>query len=294
MRRSLTSAGIADRLFQGFNVAVLGLLALVTCFPFYYVLVVSLTDPAEFLQKRWVLFPDNWSLAAYQYLLSTKAFMRSVGNSAYLATVGTACSLIVTSALAYALSRRRMRGRRLIMLLVLLTILFSPGIIPAYMLVRHLGLIDSTWALILPGLANGWSVLLMKAFFDSIPAELDESAAMDGSNDIRTFASIILPLSLPALAAFGLFYAVGYWNQFFSALIYLNDSAKWPIQVLLRNMLIGATNTDLEAYDVSTQPPPSEMLKMAAVMIATIPVILVYPFLQKHFAKGAMVGSVKG
>lgn len=294
MRRSLTGAGIADRLFQGFNVAVLGLLALVTCFPFYYVLVVSLTDPAEFLQKRWVLFPDNWSLAAYQYLLSTKAFMRSVGNSAYLATVGTACSLIVTSALAYALSRRRMRGRRLIMLLVLLTILFSPGIIPSYMLVRHLGLIDSTWALILPGLANGWSVLLMKAFFDSIPAELDESAAMDGSNDIRTFASIILPLSLPALAAFGLFYAVGYWNQFFSALIYLNDSAKWPIQVLLRNMLIGATNTDLEAYDVSTQPPPSEMLKMAAVMIATIPVILVYPFLQKHFAKGAMVGSVKG
>jgi len=294
MRRSFTSAGIADRLFQGFNVAVLGLLALITCFPFYYVLVVSLTDPAEFLQKRWVLFPDNWSLAAYQYLLSTKAFMRSVGNSAYLATVGTACSLIVTSSLAYALSRRRMRGRRLVMLLVLLTILFSPGIIPAYMLVRHLGLIDSSWALILPGLANGWSVLLMKAFFDSIPAELDESAAMDGSNDIRTFASIILPLSLPALAAFGLFYAVGYWNQFFSALIYLNDSAKWPIQVLLRNMLIGATNTDLEAYDVSTQPPPSEMLKMAAVMIATIPVILVYPFLQKHFAKGAMVGSVKG
>ncbi|WP_407945782.1 carbohydrate ABC transporter permease [Paenibacillus puerhi] len=285
---------LSDRLFQGFNVAMLGLLALVTCFPFYYVLIVSLTDPAEFLQKKWVLFPDQWSVESYRYLLSAKAFVRSVGNSAFLASVGTACSLVVTSALAYALSRRRMRGRRVILLLVLLTILFSPGIIPAYMLVRQLGLINSIWSLIIPALANGWSVLLMKAFFDSIPAELDESASMDGSNELRTWISIILPLSLPALAAFGLFYAVGYWNQFFSALIYLNDSVKWPIQVLLQNMLISASNTDLEAFDVSTQPPPSEMLKMAAVMVATVPIVIVYPFLQKHFAKGAMVGSVKG
>jgi putative aldouronate transport system permease protein len=283
-----------ERLYQAFHMAVLGSLALLTCFPFYYVCVVSLTDPGELLRERWVLWPSEWSLDAYRYLLSAKAFVRSVGNSAFLATVGTALSLVVTSMLAYAVSRRRMRGRRKVLALVLVTILFSPGIIPAYMLVRQLGLLNSIWSLIIPSLANGWSVLLMKSFFESIPPELDESAAIDGSNELRTWFSVILPLSMPAIAAFGLFFAVGYWNQFFSALLYLNDSTKWPIQVLLQNMLISASNTDLEAYDVSSKPPPSEMLKMAAVMVATVPILLVYPFLQKHFAKGAMIGSVKG
>ncbi|MDQ1913927.1 carbohydrate ABC transporter permease [Paenibacillus sp. GD4] len=292
MKKKNTDWG--DLLFRSMNAAVLGLLALLTCFPFYYVLIVSLTDPAEFLQKRWVLWPDQWSLDSYRYLLSAKAFVRSIGNSAFLAVVGTACSLTVTSALAYALSRRRMRGRRQVQLMVLLTILFSPGMIPAYMLVRQLGLLNSMGSIIIPTLANGWSVLLMKAFFDSLPSELDESASIDGSNELRTWLSIILPLSLPALAAFGLFYAVGYWNQFFSALLYINDAKKWPIQVLLQNMLLSASNTELDANDVSTQPPPSEMLKMAAIIIATVPIVIVYPFLQKHFAKGAMVGSIKG
>ncbi|ULL16993.1 carbohydrate ABC transporter permease [Paenibacillus sp. H1-7] len=286
-------AGIGDGLFHIVNAALLALLALLTCFPFYYVLVVSFTDPAEYLQKKWVLFPDHWSFASYEYLLSTRAFLRSVGNSAFLAIVGTACSLVVTSALAYALSRKRLRGRKAILLMILLTMLFNPGLIPHYMLVRQIGLIGSIWSLILPALASGWNVILMKGFFDSIPAELDESAAIDGSNDIRTWVTIILPLSLPAIAAFALFDAVGFWNQFFSALLYLNDSSQWPIQVLLQNMLINASNTDLQAYDVSMQPPPSEMLKMAAVIVATAPILMVYPFLQKHFAKGAMVGSIK-
>ncbi|MET3848510.1 MULTISPECIES: carbohydrate ABC transporter permease [unclassified Paenibacillus] len=286
--------GWRNQAFQSLNGVGLGLLGLATCFPIYYVLVVSLADPAEFAQKRWLLWPDHWSFDAYRYLLSTDAFLRSVGNSAFLATVGTALSLIVTAMLAYPLSRRRMRGRRKVLLFVLITILFSPGLIPAYMLVRQLGLIDSIWALIIPSLANGWSVLLMKSFFESIPADLDESAAMDGANEVRIWFSVILPLSMPALAAFGLFYAVGYWNQFFSALIYLNDSTKWPIQVLLQNMLLSANNAALDAYDVSAAPPPSEMLKMAAVIVATVPIVLVYPFLQKHFAKGAMVGSIKG
>ncbi|MDR6880993.1 putative aldouronate transport system permease protein [Bacillus sp. 3255] len=292
MRR--IKAGWGDRTLQILNAMALGAMALVTCFPFYYVLIVSLSEPSEFLQRRWMLFPNHWSLDSYYYLLSAKAFVRSVSNSAFLAVVGTALSLVVTSMLAYALSRRRMRGRRKVLVLVLITILFSPGIIPAYMLVRQIGLINSIWSLIIPALANGWSVLLMKAFFEQIPAELDESASIDGSNELRTWFTIILPLSMPALAAFGLFYAVVYWNQFFSALIYLNDPSKWPIQVLLQNMLISASNTDLEAFDVSTQPPPSEMLKMAAVMVATVPILIVYPFLQKHFAKGAMIGSIKG
>lgn len=281
-------------MFQAVNAAALGLLALVMFFPIYYVFIASFTDSAEFLQKKLVLFPEKWSFEAYHYLFSTKVFLRSVGNSAFLASVGTACSLAVTSSFAYTLSQRRMKGRRALLLLVLLTVLFSPGIIPHYMLVRQIGLMGSIWSLIIPALASGWNVLLMKGFFDSIPAELSESAAMDGCSAVRTWLQIILPLSMPAMAAFGLFYAVGYWNQFFTALIYLNDSQKWPIQVLLQNMLLSASNADLDAPGNYVQAPPSEMLRMAAVMIAIVPILAVYPFLQKHFAKGAMVGSVKG
>ncbi|MEI7025147.1 carbohydrate ABC transporter permease [Paenibacillus sp. y28] len=283
-----------DRLFNLCNVTLLGIVALLTFFPLYYVFIVSFTDPSEYLHKKFVLFPEVWSVDSYKYLLSTKSFLRSLGNSGFLATVGTACSLVVTASLAYALSRRRMRGRKWFMMAIVLTILFSPGIIPHYMLVRQLGLINSVWALILPALASGWNVILMRSFFDSIPVELEESASIDGCNEISTWVRIILPLSLPALAAFGLFYAVGYWNQFFSALMYLNNSSKWPIQVLLQNILLNATSSDLGASDVFVQPPPAETLKMASVMVATAPILAVYPFLQKHFAKGAMVGSVKG
>jgi len=284
---------IGDRLFALVNVIVLAVIAIVTFFPFYYVLVVSFTDPSEYISKPFILFPEHWSFRSYEYLLTTRSFLRALSNSTFLAVAGTLCSLAVTAALAYAVSRKRMRGRRKIMMMVLFTILFGPGMIPSYMLVRDMGLINSIWSLIIPALASGWNVILMKGFFESIPVELEESAAMDGCNDISIWFRIILPLSLPSLAAFGLFYAVGYWNQFFSAILYLNDPEKWPIQVFLQNMLITATNSELNS-DVFAQPPPAETMKMAAVIIATVPILLVYPFLQKHFAKGAMVGSVKG
>lgn len=285
---------IGDRMINVTNLILLAIIAAVAFFPLYYVIVVSFTEPSEFLQKPFVLFPQDWSLASYSYMLSSKAFMRSLGNSGFLATVGTACSLVVTAGLAYALSRKRLRGRRLFMFLITLTILFSPGIIPNYMVVRQFGLINSIWSLIIPALASGWNVILMKSFFDSIPVELEESAAIDGSSDLSTWFRIILPLSLPSIAAFGLFYAVGYWNQYFTALLYLNDASKWPIQVLLQNMLLSANNSDLMVSSTAVQAPPSTTLQMAAVIVATVPILLVYPFLQKHFAKGGMVGSVKG
>ncbi len=289
---SIKSPG--DRWFNVFNVTVLGLIAIVTAFPLYYVFVVSFTDPIEYIQKSLILFPERWSLDSYRYLLSTQAFPKALGVSLFLASVGTACSLVVTSSLAFALSRRRMRGRRILQLLILFTILFSPGIIPNYMLIRELSLINSIWSVILASLTSGWYVILMRGFYDSIPEELDEAAAIDGCNDISAFIRIVLPLSLPALAAFGLFFAVGFWNQFFNALLYLNDSDKWPIQVLLQNMLIDSSGSSLGDVDPLIKPPPSETLKMAAVVIAIVPIILVYPFLQKHFAKGAMIGSIKG
>ncbi|MBM7573549.1 ABC transporter permease subunit [Aquibacillus albus] len=284
---------LGDKIFNIANVIFLGLIALVTMFPIYYVFVVSFTEPAEYLQKTIVLWPDNWSLASYRYLLSAPTFIQAIGVSTFLAVVGTLCSLIVTSSFAYALSRKKFKGRRVILLLVLFTILFSPGIIPNYLLVKELGLINSLWSVILVSLSNGWFVILMKGFYDSISDTLVEAATIDGCNDITAWIKIILPLSLPSIAAFGLFFAVQYWNQYFNALLYLNDASKWPIQVLLQNMLIDSSSSSLGDVDPLIKPPPSQTLKMAAVVIAIVPIICVYPFLQKHFAKGVMIGSIK-
>lgn len=294
----IMSRRLGERLFDTVNMIVLGIIAIITIFPLYYVFVVSFTDPAEYIQKQgYLLFPQKWTLHSYKYLLSTSAFQNATMISSFLATVGTALSLVVTAALAYGLSRKRLQGRRLIMLLILITLLFSPGLIPPYLLVRDLGLINSVWSLILPVLTSGWYVILMKSFFDSIPVELEESAIIDGSTDIGVFFRIVLPLSLPALAAFGLFYAVAYWNTFFSAVLYINDYTKWPLQLVLRNMLIDSSTQAggaAAAEMMAEQNIPTETLKMAAVVIATLPILCVYPFLQKHFAKGVMLGSVKG
>ncbi|SYX87514.1 carbohydrate ABC transporter permease [Paenibacillus alvei] len=287
-----------DRLFNVGNIAILLLISLATVFPIYYTIVLSFTDPTEYYTKPLILFPTKWSIDAYQYLLANGLFVSALGVSTFLATVGTACSLIVTGGLAYALSRKRLRFRKAILFLILLTFLFQPGLVPQYLIVRNVGLIDNIWSLIIPSLTSGWYVLLMKGFFDSIPDSLEEAGRIDGCNEISVFWRIILPLSLPALVAFGLFFAVGYWNTYFNALMYINDQSMWPLQVLLQNLLVdptamgggaGGSGADFRM----NRQMPSETLKMAAVVIATVPIMLVYPFLQKHFAKGAMVGSVK-
>lgn len=289
--------GWKDRLFNITNVSLLLVFSLATVFPIYYTVVLSFTDPTEYYSRPLILFPQNWTLDAYKHLLSNGLFMSSLGVSTFLATVGTALSLIVTGGLAYALSRKRLPFRKTIMFLILLTFLFQPGLVPLYLVVRNLGLIDNVWSLIFPALTSAWYVLLMKGFFDSIPDSLEEAGRIDGCNEIGVFWRIMLPLSLPALVAFGLFFAVGYWNTYFNALMFINEQTKWPLQVLLQNMLVdpstmgGAQSGGLE-FRMNRQMP-SETLKMAAVVIATVPIMLVYPFLQKHFAKGAMVGSVK-
>ncbi|MEK8132411.1 carbohydrate ABC transporter permease [Paenibacillus filicis] len=289
MKRTAT-----DRTFDTINVTILILIGIMALFPLYYVVIGSFSSAAD-LSGGLVLWPSEWTLDAYRYILSTESFIRAFGVSSFLAVVGTALSLIITSMLSYGISRRRLKGRRTIMLLILVTTLFNPGIIPPYLLVRDLGLINSVWSLILPVLTSGWYVLLMKGFFDSIPASLEEAAQIDGCNDFSIWIRIILPLSLPSLAAFGLFYAVGYWNTFFSAVLYINDTAKWPLQILLQNMLIdSSTSMGVEALtELAQQNIPSQSKKMATIVVATLPILAVYPFLQKHFAKGAMVGSVK-
>ncbi|TBL79117.1 carbohydrate ABC transporter permease [Paenibacillus thalictri] len=289
---------IGDRLFGWANAVILVFISIVTIFPLYYVLVVSFTSPSEYLDKMgFVFFPEQWTLRSYEYLLSTSSFKDSMLVSLFLSTVGTALSLLVTAALSYGLSRKRLQGRKLFQFLILITILFNPGLIPPYLLVRDLGLMNSIWSLILPVLTSGWYVILMRSFFDSIPVELEDAGMIDGCSDAGIFFKIILPLSLPAMAAFGLFYAVSYWNTFFNAILYINDNTLWPLQLVLRNMLIDSSTAVGGAVAMemmSEQQIPAQTLKMAAVVIATLPILLVYPFLQKHFDKGVMLGSVKG
>ncbi|NHN33113.1 carbohydrate ABC transporter permease [Paenibacillus agricola] len=288
---------ISDKVFNGTVLFILAVIALLMLFPFYYVFVVSFTSPIEYLQKSMVLFPDTWTLTSYKYLLANNVFINATGISTFLAVVGTALSLIVTSAGAYTLSRKRLQGRRIILILILMTTLFNPGIIPPYLVVRELGLINSIWALIIPVLTSGWYVILMKGFFESIPDELEEAAKIDGASDIGIFLRIILPLSLPSLAAFGLFYAVAYWNTFFSAILYINRADIRPLQVVLQMLLIDSSSSssgDMANMMSSEVQIPTDTLKMAAIVISTVPILLVYPFLQKHFAKGVMVGSIKG
>lgn len=289
---------LGTRIYNYLNYAALTLIGLVTLFPLYYVFVVSFTDSHEYAEKNgFILFPSEWSIAAYEYLFSTSAFLNATGVSTFLATVGTALSLMITSAIAFGLSRKRLRGRRIIMMGIILTLLFNPGIIPPYLVVRELGLINSVWSLIIPVLTSGWYVILMKSFFDNIPVELEEAAMIDGSSDLGTFFRIVLPLSGPALAAFGLFYAVAYWNTFFTAVLYIHDFAKVPLQIVLRNMLVDSSTSTGGAAAmemVSEQQIPTQTIKMAAVVISTLPILCLYPFLQKHFTKGVMLGSVKG
>jgi putative aldouronate transport system permease protein len=281
-----------DKTFDAIVYILLTLVAIVTLFPVYYVAVISFTDQNEYLKGGLILFPKGFTWDNYVYLLSSSLFPRAASVSAYLATFGTVLSLIVTSMLAYALSRKRFMAGKAFLIMILFTTLFQPGLIPPYLLIRNLGLMDSLWALILPALSSGWNVFLMKSFFENIPDSLEEAAIIDGCSDFQVFRKIILPLSLPALATFGLFFAVAYWNVFFSALLYINNPKIWPLQLVLRQMLVeSSTNTESSADVVMLNP---EVFKMAAVVITIVPIMMVYPFLQKHFAKGVMLGSVKG
>ncbi|WP_051186072.1 carbohydrate ABC transporter permease [Neobacillus bataviensis] len=276
------------------NIILLALIALTMLFPFYYMFVVSFATYEEFVKTDLLLFPKTWVLDAYEYIIGSKAFIRSLGVTIYVTIVGTLVSLLLTAMMAYALSRNIL-GQKIYVFLVLFTFVFGAGMIPTYMIVQATGLMDSLWALIIPGAISSFNLIVMRQFFMALPMDLTEAAIIDGANDLQIFAKIILPLSKPALAAFGLFYAVGIWNSYFTALLYLSDPAKWTVQVVLRQLVIlnQGNVLDVGVQAGMTNPPPAETVGMAAILVATIPILIVYPFLQKHFAKGVMLGSVK-
>jgi putative aldouronate transport system permease protein len=216
--------------------------------------------------------------------------LRSLAVSICVTLIGTLINLFFTATMAYGLSRSNLAGKKFVLNMVLFTMVFGGGMIPTFLLVKNLGLYDTYAALILPGAISAYNMLIVRNFFMELPPSLEEAAAIDGCSDIGIFVKIALPLSLPCLATFGLFYAVGHWNNYFGALLYLDDQNKYPFQLVLRNIVMQSQDTSANA----DQELPSDTLKMASIVIGTVPILCVYPFLQKHFAAGVMVGAVKG
>lgn len=282
--------------FDVCNHAFLTLFAILTIVPFLYVLAGSFATDTELTQRAFFLFPKTVSFGAYSFIFSTDTIIRSIGVSVYITVVGTLTNLLFTVTMAYPLARRGLMGRNTVLNLVIFSMLFGGGMIPTYLVVKGLGLLDTYWALILPGAISAFNLIIVKNFFQELPPELEEAARIDGCTEPGLLWRIVLPLSKPVLATFALFYAVGHWNNFFSALLYINDPSKWPLQVMLRQIVLlsQAAAGNASEMDPNFVPPPEQSIKMAVIVVGTLPILMVYPFLQKHFAKGVLIGSVKG
>ncbi|WP_243231839.1 carbohydrate ABC transporter permease [Microbacterium sp. CIAB417] len=282
----------AGRVFDVFNVALMVAVAVIALVPFVFVLAGSFATEAELATRSFFLWPETFSLEAYEAIFTSPAFVRALLTTIAVTAVGTVVQLALTASMAYPLSKANLPGGRIILSLIVFTMVFGGGMIPTFLVVKDLGLLNNYWALILPMAINPFSLIIIKNFFQQLPAELEESAKIDGANEMQTLWSIILPLSKPVLATFALFYAVGIWNDFMSPLLYLNDNSMWTLQMFLRQVTVA---TDLSVVEQDpTQLPPAQGIKFAVIIVATLPIILFYPFLQKHFAKGMLIGSVKG
>jgi putative aldouronate transport system permease protein len=286
----------AGKVFDVFNYVMLGLLGILTVLPFLYIIGNSFATEAEITERSFFLIPKVFSFSAYEYIFSSSTIFRSIGVSVFITVAGTLVNLFFTLTMAYPLSRSDFWGRNVLMNMVIFSMLFGGGMIPTYLVIRGLGLLDSYWALMLPGAISAFNLIVVKNFFQQMPPGLEEAARIDGCSDLGVLWRIVLPLSKPVIATFALFYAVGHWNNFFSALLYISDSDKWPLQVMLRQIVLlsQASVGDMANMDPNFVQPPEQSIKMAVIVVGTIPILLVYPFLQKHFAKGVMLGSIKG
>ncbi len=284
-----------DTVFEYANAVILLVLAAVTIFPFMYILSVSLT-PLDVLAKAgsFQLIPKRISFDAFRFIIGQQLIPQAFFNSIVITVTGTIISLFGTSLLAYALSLVKLPGRRFWLVFVLVPMVFSGGIIPLFLLVKALGMMDSMWAVVMPGAISTYNLLIMKNFFEALPAELAESAHMDGAHHFTIFSRIVLPLSSAVIATIGLFYAVGLWNGFFNALMFINTEARKPLQVILRDVLMDSLKTETQTVLDKFELLPGLTLKMAAVVFSVFPLLIVYPFVQKYFTKGILIGSVKG
>ncbi|WP_163859932.1 carbohydrate ABC transporter permease [Paenibacillus elgii] len=281
--------------FDAVNIVLLLGVAAATLYPFVYMAAVSLSKDIYVMKNEVFLWPKGFNLNMYEVVFRDKQIWGAYGNTILYVTLGTAVSLVVTSMGAYALSRKDMVFQRGFTLMIVFTMFFSGGMIPTFLVVRELGLVDTIWAMVLPGAVNTWNLIIMRTFFSGMPKELEESGRMDGLTDIGVFVRIVLPLSKAVFATIGLFYAVALWNNFYLPLLYLRQPDLFPLQVLLRNLILaGAVNSGEVTSIGGDNLIVEDSLKFATIMVSTVPILLIYPFIQKYFVKGVMIGAVKG
>lgn len=277
------------------NYVVLTVLVIICVYPFLNVVAYSLSSNRAVLSGKITVFPIEPTLSAYKEIMQKKQIWLSMQVTTFVTLAGTALGLILTICAAYALSRRKLKGRSWITGIILFTMYFSGGIIPTFLVVKNLNMYDSLTSLFIPSAVNVFNFIVMRTFFRELPESLEEAAYLDGASDIQILVMVFLPLSLPIIATIGLFYAVGYWNDYFSALLYIQTPEKYTLQLRLRSLLF---TEELNQYGGSMEglgnTVMAETLKMTSIVVGTLPIIVVYPWLQKYFVKGVMLGSIKG
>jgi len=290
---------VSSRIFDFFNVLFMLALVIVTLYPFLYVLFASLSDPLQLYSHRGLLLsPAGFSVRGYKLVLGYNAIWNGYLVTIFLATVGTLCCLAASLLFAYVLSKKRMMLHSFFTFAAVFTMYFNGGMVPTYLVVKELGLLDSIWALILPGLISTYNVIILRTALNGVPDEMTESAALDGANELTILTRILIPLIMPTIAAISLFIVVGFWNGWTGALLYIQDSRKYPLQMVLRQILVANDMTAAAGSGSSLQSGEDSatrmLLKYATIMVSIIPIICVYPFLQKYFTKGVMIGALKG
>lgn len=293
-----------DKIFLAFNYLYLAIALILVLYPVLYIISASVSDPKFVNSGEMWLIPKGFTLDGYMRVFENAKIWNGYGNTILYTVVGTIVNLVVTLPAAYALSRSDFIGRKFFMGMFLVTMFFGGGLVPSYLLIKNLGLINSMWALILPGAATVWNIIVARTFFAStMPKELQEAAQIDGCTNMRLFIKIVLPLSAPIIAVMALFYGVGHWNSYFSALIYLNEEAKYPLQMILRQILVlqemsaettGAAVSGSVAAALNNKADVASLIKYSVIIVSTLPIVAVYPFLQRYFVQGVMIGSVKG
>ncbi|WP_144027551.1 carbohydrate ABC transporter permease [Paenibacillus selenitireducens] len=285
---------MGEKVFTVINYCVFILIGITTLVPFINLLAKSLSSEEAVVSGRVGLFPVGIQFETYKYVLQDSLFLTSLKTSVLLTVIGTGLSLIMTTMTAYPLSKIRLRGRKWLLLMFVFTMLFSGGLIPTYLLMHNLNLVNTLPVLFLPAMVNVFNMLIIKNYFEGLPDSLEESGKLDGAGNIRILIHIMLPLSLPVLATIALFFAVAFWNDYFAAMIYITDPELKPLQLYLKELIVSSSGDFLKNnVDLAINRTP-QSIQASSILLATIPILLVYPFLQKYFVKGVLVGSVKG
>lgn len=283
-----------EKVFYVVNYIILTLVALITLYPFWYVFIVSISGSDAIMAGKTILLPQDLNVESYKAVFVYPNIWRSYGNTLFYTIVGTAVNIVLTVFAAYPLARKQFVFKRFFLMMVTFTMFFSGGIIPTYLVVRQFHLIDTRWAMIIPGAIMTWNLIILRSFFMSIPESLEESAKIDGASELTVLFRIILPLSKAGIAITGLYYAVGHWNDFFSALIYLNDKKLYPLTIILTNIILQNDTLRQAQSAGEVRQGLSVGIRYATIIVAVVPILMVYPYIQKYFVKGVMLGSVKG